>query len=380
MKWSALARDWAVPLALAALTLGNGLRATAELPEPRALSVGVLVAAALALGFRRKHPVATALVAAGSVTGYLLLLHSDLAQQPAIEPFLVMVVAFFSLGHHAPAATFPLGAAASGLPLVVVELAAVSAGRPFGEVLPTLLFWTVALVLGRLLHHRTAEVVDARERLLAAEQQTAAAAAEERTRIARELHDVVAHGLSVVVLHAGVERRLLDDPGSSTWQTLDMIERTGRTALAELRQLLGLLQQPDDARLEPLPSLADLDELLAPIAAAGHDVKVEVVGSPRGLPSGLGLSAYRIVQEAVTNALKHAPGSAVEVRVEDQPDALVVEVENGRGVGGGTAVPGGGHGLIGMRERVRVYGGQLTAEAAPDGGFVVRAVLPREAV
>jgi signal transduction histidine kinase len=382
MTWAAFLRAWAVPVALAGLTLANGARSTSGLPEPVPLSVAVLVVAALVLGLRRERPVSTVVTASVLVTCYLLMLHGDLAKQPAIEPFLVMVMAFFSLGAHAPRATFPLGAAASALPLVVVELAAVSSGRPFGEVFPTLLFWGAALVLGRLLHHRSTEVVHTRERLLEAERQATQAAAEERARIARELHDVVAHGLSVVVLHAGVERRLLDDPGSSAWQTLDTIERTARTALTELRQLLGLLQQPGDhSGLEPLPSLNDLDQLLAPVSAAGHEVTVELSGSPGALPSGLALSAYRIVQEAVTNALKHAPGSAVAVWVDDRPDAVVVEVENDAGpVPAGVPVPGGGNGLIGMRERVRVYGGELTAESSPDGGFLVRAVLPREAL
>ncbi len=373
---------WAVPLALVALVLVNGLLGDGDgYPEPRWVTVAVLMAASAVLVARVARPTLAALVAAWLVTGYLLLLHRDLAVQPAFEPFLVMLVAFFALGLHAPRAALPLGLAGVAVPLVVVELASLSVGRSAGETLPTLLFWGVAFVVGRLLHGLRHEASTARERAAAAEREAAAAAAAERTRIARELHDVVAHSLSVVVLHAGVERRLLDDPASSTARTLDTIERTGRSALEELRRLLGLLHESGEGgSLEPLPTLGGIEALVAPLRTAGHEVTLSVVGEPGDLVGGLALSSYRIVQEALTNVVKHAPGAPVQVRLERRADALEVAVTNGAPTRPPAAVPGAvagaGHGLVGMRERVRLYGGRLDSGPLPDGGFRVHAVLP----
>ena len=379
---------WGLPLALAVLTVIDGaVNGAAGFPEPVAGAVGLLVLASLVLVWRREHPVVAATAAAALVTAYLVLLHGDLETQPALEPFLVMVVAFFSLGLHADRETLPLGLAAAGLPLLAVELTAVASGRSVGSVLPTLLFWGTAFVLGRLLHLHSREASTARE-LAAAERERAetarrradAAAASERSRIARELHDVVAHSLSVVVLHAGVERRLMTDAGSSTGRALATIEDTARTALAELRHLLGLLQHDDETPLMPLPSLADLDGLVATLRSSGHEVRLDVVGDPEGLPKGIDLSAYRIVQEAVTNTLRHAPGSAVALSVSHESDAVLLEVVNSAGTAPreGAAL-GSGRGLVGVRERVRMYGGELAVGPTDDGGFRVHARLPRTA-
>ena len=375
--------DWWLPVGLVALLLVNAGRSGSGYPEPVVVPVALMVVAILALGWRRRRPVAVAVTVTAAVTCYLLLLHGDLSVQPALEPFLVTLVALFGLALHAVSRDFPLGLAAAGLPLVAVEMAAVVAGRELGTVVPTLVFWGAAVVLGRLLHVRATEVSRAERRVAEVEHRAEAAAAAERARIARELHDVVAHGLSVVVLHAGVERRLLDDPASSAWQTLDTIERTGRAALAELRHLLGLLQEPRLPRqpgaLEPLPSLDRLDELVALARGSGHEVTLDLGDSGADLPAGLGLSAYRIVQESLTNALKHAPGASISIRVDPAPDGVTVEVANGAPTAAAQVdLPSGGHGLPGMRERVKLYGGTLSAGPQPDGGFVVRALLPQE--
>ena len=377
---------WGLPLALAVLTVVDGVvNGPAGFPEPVAGAVGLLVLASLVLVWRRERPVAVAAAASALVTAYLALLHGDLETQPALEPFLVMVVAFFSLGVHAERETLPLGLAAAGLPLVAVELTAVASGRPVGNVLPTLLFWGTAVALGRLLHRHSREASTAR-RLAAAERERAevarqradVAAAVERSRIARELHDVVAHSLSVVVLHSGVERRLMADSDSSTGRALATIEDTARTALAELRHLLGLLHHDDETPLAPLPSLADVEGLVATLRSSGHDVRLDVIGDPGGLPAGIDLSAYRIVQEAVTNTLRHAPGSAVALRVSHEPDAVLLDVVNSAGaVSQDESALGSGRGLVGVRERVRLYGGELTAGPTDDGGFRVHARLPR---
>lgn len=372
---------WGLPLALAVLTFVNGLtNGGAAFPEPTPAAVSMLVAAALVLGWRRPRPVLTATAASALVTAYLVLLHRDLATQPAIEPFLVMLVAFFSLGLHAGRDSLPLGLAAAGLPLVAVEMTAIAAGRPPGEVFPTLLFWSTAVALGRLLHRRTAEVSAAREAAAVERERAARAASAERSRIARELHDVVAHSLSVVVLHAGVERRLAGDPDSSTGRALATIEQTARTALTELRHLLGLLEDDRTTPMAPLPNLREVDGLVSTLRSAGHDVRVDVTGDPDGLPAGIDLSAYRIVQEAVTNALRHAPGATVDLRVAHEPDAVLLEVVNAAAAetSNGASL-GSGRGLVGMRERVRLYGGDLSAGPTDDGGFRVWARLPREA-
>jgi signal transduction histidine kinase len=318
------------------------------------------------------------------VATYLMMLSVDLTQQPAVEPFLVMLVALFSLGRHAEGRPLAIGAGLSAVLLLGAEVATVAAGRPALDALPTLLFWAVAGGLGHLLRRRHRETRQARDEAHRAKVERDAhaqrAAAEERTRIARELHDVVAHSLSVMVIQASVEARLLGvDDHSSAARTLRTIEETGREALGELRRLLGLLRmdgEPDGA-LQPMPALHDLDSLVQQLRKSGVDVALEMTGEQRSLPPGVDLSAYRIAQEALTNAFRHAPGSAVRVHIGYLDDAVTVAVEDD-GPRGETlsALSGGGHGLVGMRERVRLYGGRLETGPRQHGGFGVRALIP----
>jgi len=203
---------------------------------------------------------------------------------------------------------------------------------------------------------------------------TREAAATERAMIARELHDVVAHNVSVMVVQAGAERSVLDPGAVSTAETLRAIELSGREALVELRRLLGVLRGGEDDVLEPQPTLADVDRLVEQIRQAGVGVTLSVEGETTRLPRGLELSAYRIVQEALTNVLKHAPGAAAEVRLCYEPNAIEIEVRDGGGTP--TSPQGTGHGLLGMRERAALHGGSLAAGPEPDGGFRVRARLP----
>jgi signal transduction histidine kinase len=209
------------------------------------------------------------------------------------------------------------------------------------------------------------------------ERETAArvAVAEERARIARELHDVVAHSVSVMVLQTGAVRRLLDEHQTREREALGAVERTGREALAEMRRLLGVLRAPDEqAELAPQPGLSELPALVARTEAAGLPVALRVEGEPSALPLGIDLSAYRIVQEALTNTLKHAGPAHAEVAIRYERDSIDIEIADD-----GRRAPtdnGGGHGLVGMRERATLYGGELTAEAREGGGFVVHARLP----
>ena len=202
-----------------------------------------------------------------------------------------------------------------------------------------------------------------------------AAIVEERARIARELHDVVAHAISVIVLQARGGRSLLDSEPHETRGALDTIEHTGQQALVEMRRLVGLLRASDERlELAPQPTLSQLRHLVDQVRAAGLPVELSIEGSPVALPPGVDLSAYRIVQEALTNALKHAGPARARVRLAYSPEALDLEVSDD---GAGAADGGdGGHGLVGMRERVTVYGGDLEAGPQPDGGYAVRVRLP----
>lgn len=206
---------------------------------------------------------------------------------------------------------------------------------------------------------------------------TREAVVRERERIARELHDVIAHHVSMIVLQAGAERRVVAS-GSQTHGVLAGIERTGRSALAEMRRLVGMLRQDgDDGRL-PQPSAADIPVLVTQMREAGLLVDLTVTGEPSDVPVGVGLSAYRIVQEALTNAVRHAGPARAQVHVHYGPDSIEVQVLDD-GSGDPAAPDGGGHGLLGMRERVALYGGTFAAGARPEGGFAVRALLPTRA-
>jgi signal transduction histidine kinase len=202
-----------------------------------------------------------------------------------------------------------------------------------------------------------------------------AAIVDERTRIARELHDVVAHAISVIVLQARGGRRLLDTEPEETRGALDTIEHTGEQALVEMRRLVGLLRGGDDElALAPQPTLSQLDHLVDQVRAAGLPVEVSIEGEPVELPPGVDLSAYRIVQEALTNALKYAGPASARVHLRYAAEGLEVDVsDDGRGTGNGDA---GGYGLAGIRERVSVVGGELEAGRRDEGGFTVRARLP----
>ena len=207
------------------------------------------------------------------------------------------------------------------------------------------------------------------------------AVAEERLRLARELHDVVAHSISVIAVQSGVGAHVASTQPEEAAKALAAIEATSRAALTELRRLLGVLRQEGESQgdLAPVPGLADLDSLLAEVAKAGLGVRLRVEGTPSPLPAGLNLSAYRIVQEALTNVVKHAGPARAQVTICYRDQEVTVEVtDDGRGVtvpiGDGRARVG--HGLIGMRERVQVFGGDLEVGPRPGGGFRVAARLP----
>lgn len=247
--------------------------------------------------------------------------------------------------------------------------------------------FAIGWLVGWALRERTERTEAAEERAQRAEREREAAArvavAEERSRIARELHDVVAHAVSVMVLQVGAVRHRMPDSAAEDREALRNVEESGRNALAEMRRLLNAMRdEGDEAELAPHPGLADLDRLVHDVTAAGMAVDLRVVGEPAPLPAGLDLSAYRIVQEGLTNSLKHSGAGRTEVTVAYENDALRLEVRdhgstNGSRLDGHGAGHGRGHGLVGIRERVKVFGGEMSAGPAPGGGFLVRARLPR---
>jgi signal transduction histidine kinase len=221
------------------------------------------------------------------------------------------------------------------------------------------------------------EQVEERAAIVEREHEEAAkrALADERLRIAQELHDVVAHSMGVIAVQAGVGAHVIDTDPPEAKKSLDAISTTSRATLTEIRRLLGVLRADGDAGYEPAPGLADLDRLVTDLDGAGLAVDVQFEGDRHDLPPGVDLTAYRIVQEALTNVLKHAGPAAATVTVGYEPDAVRIEVvDDGRGVNGRAS--GGGHGLVGMRERVAVYGGTLETGPRVGGGFRVAARLP----
>ena len=227
------------------------------------------------------------------------------------------------------------------------------------------------------LAEREREAAEMRATLAEREREAAAriAVAEERARIARELHDIVAHAVSVMVLQVGAVRHNLPQTHEEDRDALGHVELAGRTALAEMRRLLGAMRRDGDGvELEPQPGLDGLDSLVEDVGRTGLPVRLHVDGDPFPLPRAIDLSAYRIVQEGLTNTLKHARASQADVTVRYRPDELEVEVADD---GAGAATSDGlGHGLVGMRERVKIYGGVMNAGTAPEGGFILRARLP----
>jgi signal transduction histidine kinase len=240
-------------------------------------------------------------------------------------------------------------------------------------VVPFTVGGVVVMVLVRvILGERDRRVLLAeRERDVAARE----AVVEERARIARELHDAIAHNVSMMVVQAGAERRVLDEQDGSTHEVLETIEHIGRGALTEMRRLVGMLRSDGGDPLAPQPGLDDLPTLVSQVGAAGLPADLVVEGDRRELPVGIELSAYRIVQEALTNALKHAGAAHASVHVRYGADSLELEIVDD-GTGAPAPVESGGHGLVGMRERVGLYGGRLDAGRQPSGGFAVRVLLP----
>jgi signal transduction histidine kinase len=306
----------------------------------------------------------------------------DASAQWPLQSFLAWLLAFYSVAAHAEPRRAIYGGAAAGAVVVAMALPGLFTGENPGDIIPAWLFLGAAWLIGWTLHKRRVQAVRLEDRAarleLEREENARAAVAEERARIARELHDVVAHSVSVMVVQAQAAQRLAEaEQTDLRRQALDSIETTGRQALVEMRRLLGVLRRTDaDLSLAPQPGLDDLEGLIRQVREAGLPVELHIEGDPEPLPPGVDLSAYRIVQEALTNTLKHAGPAKARVTIRYRSDEVELEVaDDGAGTGKGG---GSGQGLIGMRERVAIYGGVFES-GRQNGGYLVRARLPLDA-
>src|SRR5690348_3766283 len=324
---------------------------------PRPLVAALYAVTSLALIWRRRSPLAvlTFVVAADSVV------YAVYGAPEGLGSFLPLFFAFYSVGRYAPVRALAIAAPLTAAAMVIHE--ALDPQFAFGGA--NAFFWIVlasAWPIGQAFQRRAleAEALAGHARRLAVERDEAARTAveDERGRIARELHDIVGHGLSVIVLQLVAASALIDSGDvSAARERLSRTERSARDALAEMRRLLDLLDEGEARSPAPQPSLAQVERLIADTRAAGAEIELETTGKPADLPAGVDLAAYRILQESLTNVLKHARPPHARVLLAYEPDAVVLEVrDTGQAFNGGHP---GGRGLAGMRERVALYGGDL---------------------
>ncbi len=327
-------------------------------------AVLVLFGEALPLWWRRKYPVAVLLVIA---CVEIVKWATGLSNEPS-GPALVFAVYAVSV-YDRTVARLIVAAAAIAIIAIAVALLVFGQFALSRILIPAGATSLVAWVIGDYMRSRRQFFIDIVARH---KQERDQAAEEERLRIARELHDVVAHNVSVMAIQAGAARV----SGNSSKEALQSIESTARDTLAELNRLLGVLRkQSDDAPLTPQPGLDQVEALMKTVRDAGLEATLKVTGERRPLPAALDLSAYRILQESVTNVLKHAHASRVEITVAYQPDTVLITVSD-NGIGEQqTAGASTGHGLIGMRERVELFNGELASGSGSLGGYVVHAKL-----
>ena len=353
---------------LAAATLADIYTSKDYLTGSRWIYVPAALLMTVPLAWRRRAPLPVVAVVMGALIAQSLALGTIPSPDPELVAWLVAV---YSVAAHSERRAAVIGGAIS----LVAGIVWIGLDDVF---LPVVMFGG-AWLAGRLVRQRQdyASALEDRARVLERERDANArvAAAEERVRIARELHDIVGHSVSVMVIQAGVERQLLDEGPASTREVLLSIERTGKEALAEMRRLVGVLREQDEVpALAPLPGVGHLEPLLTRMNESGLSVRLRIEGTEAPLPPGIDLAAYRIVQEALTNTLRHAGAAHADVLVRYGDDAIELEV-----VDDGDTAPttnGAGHGLDGMRERAALYGGEVQTGRLDGGGFLVRARLP----
>jgi signal transduction histidine kinase len=349
--------------------------------EPNLLFVVVAIVTCAPIAFRRRAPLTALLISAAGILVVLVV------GWPEGTLPLAPLVLTYSVGAWCPLRKAVVGLAGLVLTVVVIGLSDSpglnDAAGVLGVIGQFAAVWAIAVALRNRKAAGDALEREADERAEAERQSAARALAEERLRIAQELHDVVAHSMSVIAVQAGVGAHVVDERPEQAKAALEAISATSRGTLTELRRLLGVLRDSDGARSSaPAPALVDLPRLVDEVRAAGVPVSLRVDGAPDCVHTGIELSAYRVVQEALTNVIKHAGApTRVDVSVRYLPGMLAVEiVDDGRGLAARSSADGpadgSGQGLVGMRERVELWGGELSAGPARGGGFRVEARLP----
>jgi signal transduction histidine kinase len=381
--------DAMIAVAVAVLGLASGLGARAQHQHMPLAAIPVLTAMGLVLYPRRRYPAAVlGAVAAGVVT--LIALGASLGGS-----FLAVLCACYSAavyGSRRLAIGLVTGAVAAVVLIGIPQSLDVGHGVLRAIPVPTILAAAGAALFGLLIRSqfsaRNAQLAVMAERAEWAtaqrEQEARRATLAERLRIARELHDIVAHHVSVVVIQAQGAQRVADREPDRARQAMADVERTARTALEEMRRMLGLLRSPDDGEdtgsLDVARGMADIAALAGRMTGAGVAVTVRTTGEPYAVPEDVGLAVYRIAQEALTNVLKHAGPAHAEVHLHYGEQLEITVTDDGRGAAAvltGAEPPGAGRGTTGMRERVAMLGGRFTAGPRPGGGFRVQAVIPR---
>jgi signal transduction histidine kinase len=379
VQWFRDINPWVIDFVLGTVFTAIGLFSLFSPDDPRhlyrqadALGLVLTLGCMAPLYFRRHAPLAVHLIATVSLTFLATL------EYPANSESQVLLLTSYALGAYCVARERAIGLGVLLIGLFVVAVV----GIPDSSTTNIILsggFFLAAYFFGTAMQNRRlyAQQMEERATLLERERDEEAqrAVAEERLRIAQELHDVVAHSMGVIAVQAGVGAHVIDQDPAEAKRSLLAISHTSRSTLAEIRRMLGVLREDEGAEYTPAPGLADLERLVRDVRGAGVEVNVEFAGIRTELPPGVDFTAYRIVQEALTNVLKHAGPSRASVMIGYEPDALAVEVtDDGRGVNGRATE--GGHGLMGMRERVSVYGGTFEAGPRTGGGFRVAVRLP----
>ena len=375
MQWPTIARgSFLVVVAVLVVTTQVRVWTGDGSPAEQALHAVAALAVTLPLLLLRRWPLGVLVVVLGGAA-------LDQALGGGLgQVWFALLLAVFGLGRYAGQRASAVGAVLLACAVLAVDLPRLQDGDPLDEVLPGWFILAGTWGLGRWLRWRRAEHQRLLDHNATLEQDrdeaTRAAVVHERARIAMELHDLVAHAMAVIVLQAQAAGRVIDSDPRAAAEALRAIEDVGRQGLVELRRLVDVVVVDSEDDLAVRPSLRHLDDLVRQVRTAGLPVEVEATGLDEPLPAGLDLSAYRIVQESLTNVLKHAGRVPVQVAVRREPGSLELSVRNECG-GSGAARDGRvGRGLIGMRERTALYGGDLTAGPTGEGGFLVHAVLP----